>query len=198
MSDAAKTPMTLEGRFPMVRELARAWGVFVFRGVAAILFGIFAFISPGLSLAVILGFLAAWMFIDGAGTLYPAFKGPAEKQGIWFWLDGIISILAGIAVLAMPGVAGLTLVYITGFWTIATGIIRIILAFRLGSILLGLLGAVAIFFGFWLIMNPGPGLLALIWIVGFEAIIMGGMLVAFGLRLRKVANDPHGPAVHSA
>jgi uncharacterized membrane protein HdeD (DUF308 family) len=193
MSDTA-TPATLEGRFPMVRRLADGWWVFLVRGLAAILFGLFTFSTPGVTLAVIIGFLAAWMLIDGVGTLYHAIKGPAERQGAWFWLDGIVSILAAAAILFAPGLASITLVYVVGFWTIAIGIFRLIVAFRIGSILLGLLGAVAVFFGVWLIVNPGEGLLALIWIIGFEAILMGGMLLAFAFRLRKIAKDPHGPA----
>jgi uncharacterized membrane protein HdeD (DUF308 family) len=193
MSDTA-APATLEGRFPMVRRLADGWWVFLVRGLAAILFGLFTFSTPGVTLAVIIGFLAAWMLIDGFGTLYHAIKGPAERQGFWFWLDGIVSILAAAAILFAPGLAEITLVYVVGFWTIAIGIFRLIVAFRIGSILLGLLGAVAVFFGVWLIVNPLPGLLALIWVVGFQAILVGGMLLAFAFRLRKIAKDPHGPA----
>jgi len=192
MSGSA-TPATLEGRFPMVRRLAGGWWVFLVRGLAAILFGLFTFVTPGVTLAVIIGFLAAWMLIDGFGTLYHAIKGPAERQGFWFWLDGIVSILAAAAILFAPGLAGITLVYVVGFWTIAIGVFRLIVAFRIGSILLGLLGALAVFCGVWLLMNPAPGLLALIWIVGFQAIVMGAMLLAFGFRLRRIANDPHGP-----
>jgi len=199
MSDTQNTPMTLEGRFPMVREMAKGWWVFALRGAAAILFGILITFNPGLGFAVIVGFLAAWMLIDGVGTLYHAVKGPAEKQRMWFWIDGIVSLVAAAGLLFLPWQAtGSVLVFVVGFWTMFTGAIRLIMAFRIGSILLGLLGAIAVFFGVWLIMNPGPGLLVLIWIVAFEAILMGGMLLAFAFRLRKIANDPHGPEAHAA
>ena len=46
-----------------------------------------------------------------------------------------------------------------------------------------------------LIAAPGPGLLALIWLVGLQAIMMGVLLIGFGWRLRRIHNDPHGPAV---
>lgn len=198
MSGTPNTPMTLEGRFHMVRDLAKGWWVFALRGVVAILFGILILMNPGLGLAFVLGMLAAWMAIDGVGTLYHAIKGTAGQTGFWFWLDGIISVLAAAAVLFMPGLASLTLVFIVGIWTVAIGVIRLVMAFRMGSIMLGLLGAIAVFFGAWIIMRPGAGLLAIIWIVAFEAILMGGMLLAFGFRLRKVANDPHGPQAHAA
>ncbi len=195
MSDTPMDHPTLAGRFRAVRMMARGWWVFVLRGVIAILFGILAFILPGLGLAVILGFLAAWMLLDGIGTIYQAVKGPPERHGFWFWLDGIVSILAAAALLILPAVSALALVFVAGFWGIMIGVFRLVLAFRLGSVLMGLLGAVTIFIGAWLIAQPGPGLLALIWLVGLEAIVAGGLMIALGWRLRRVHHDPHGPAM---
>ncbi|TCZ64366.1 HdeD family acid-resistance protein [Roseicella aquatilis] len=195
MSDSPAATPSLTGHFHLVRQMARGWWVFVLRGVVAILFGLMAFLAPGAGLAFMLGILAAWMAIDGVSTLYQAVKGPPERHGFWFWLDGIASILFALAILLVPTAASLMLVYITSFWSIATGVFRLILAFRLGSILMGVFGALAIFFGAWLLMNPGPGLLALIWIVGIEAVAIGILMIGFGWRLRRVHNDPHGPAM---
>src|SRR4051812_17685935 len=91
MSGTQALPPSLTGRFPLVRLMARGWWVFILRGVVAILFGIVAFLAPGMGLAFILGILAAWMAIDGVSTLYQAVKGPPERHGVWFWVDGIIS-----------------------------------------------------------------------------------------------------------
>ena len=195
MSGSQATPPSLTGHFPLVRLMARGWWVFVLRGVVAILFGLVAFIAPGLGLAFILGMLAAWMAIDGVSTLYQAVKGAPERHGVWFWLDGIISLLAAAFILLAPGVSALTLVYVTSFWSLAIGIFRLIMAFRLGSIMMALFGAIAVFFGVWLLLNPGPGLVALIWIVGIEAIVAGALMIGLGWRLRRVAHDPHGPAM---
>ncbi|MBX6741606.1 MAG: DUF308 domain-containing protein [Acetobacteraceae bacterium] len=172
--------------------MARGWWVFVLRGVVAILFGILAFLLPGLGLAVIIGILAAWMLLDGIGTLYQAVKGPPERHGFWFWLDGIVSIIAAAALLFMPLASALALVLVAGVWSIMIGVFRLVLAFRLASVLMGLLGALNIFIGAWLIAQPGPGLLALIWVVGLEAIIAGVLMIGLGWRLRRVHHDPHG------
>lgn len=188
-------PPSLTGRFPLVRLMARGWWVFVLRGAVAILFGLVAFLAPGLGLAFILGMLAAWMAIDGVSTLYQAVKGPPERHGIWFWLDGLVSLAAAGFLLFAPGLSALTLVYVASFWSIAIGIFRLIMAFRLGSIIMGLFGAITVLFGAWLLANPGPGLVALIWIVGIEAMVAGALMIGLGWRLRRVANDPHGPAM---
>ena len=188
-------PMSLNGRFPMVRLMAQGWWMFILRGIASIGFGLLAFLVPGLGLAVMLGFLAAWMALDGIGTLYQAVKGPPERHGAWFWVDGIISLGAAAALLLAPVASALVLVLITGIWSIAIGVLRLVLAFRLGSVLMGLAGAIAVFIGAWLIAAPGPGLLALIWVVGIQALVAGALLCWLGWRLRRLAHDPHGPAM---
>jgi uncharacterized membrane protein HdeD (DUF308 family) len=195
MSGTQPTPPSLTGHFPLVRLMARGWWVFILRGVVAILFGLVAFMAPGLGLAFILGILAAWMAIDGVSTLYQAIKGPPERHGIWFWVDGIVSLAAAAILLLAPDLSALTLVYVTSFWSIAIGIFRLIMAFRLGSVIMGLFGAISVFFGAWLLLNPGPGLVALIWIVGIEAMVAGALMIGLGWRLRRVAHDPHGPAM---
>ena len=166
MSDIPAGPPSLIGRFALVRLMARGWWMFILRGVLSIGFGVLAFLAPALGLAVMLGFLAAWMALDGVGTLYQAMAGPPERHGIWFWVDGLVSLLAAAAALLVaPLVSALALVLVTGFWSIAVGVFRLVMAFRLGSVLMGLFGAVSVFFGAWLISAPGPGLLALIWMV---------------------------------
>ncbi|MDI3306172.1 MAG: DUF308 domain-containing protein [Acetobacteraceae bacterium] len=192
MSDASMNHPNLAGRFLVVRMMARGWWVFVLRGVVAILFGILAFLLPGLGLAVIIGILAAWMLLDGIGTLYQAVKGPPERHGFWFWLDGIVSIIAAAALLFLPLASAIALVLVAGVWSIVIGVFRLVLAFRLASVLMGLLGALNIFIGAWLIAEPGPGLLALIWVVGLEAIIAGALMIGLGWRLRRVHHEPHG------
>jgi len=195
MSATQANQPSLTGRFPLVRQMARGWWVFVLRGVVAILFGLMAFLAPGAGLAFILGALAAWMVLDGVSTLYQAVKGPPERHGFWFWVDGIFSLVAAFAVLALPGISALTLVLITGFWSIAIGVARLVMAFRLGSVLMGLFGAISVLIGFWLVVNPGPGLLALVWLVGIQAVTAGALMIGLGWRLRRIHHDPHGPAL---
>ena len=92
-----------EGRFRMVRALASGWWLLLLRGIVSALFGIFAFMAPGLGLAVILGTLAAWLALDGAFTLWQAVSGRPAMLGVrrpgtgWLWVDGLISRVAAFA-----------------------------------------------------------------------------------------------------
>jgi uncharacterized membrane protein HdeD (DUF308 family) len=183
------------GRFPVVRMLARNWWLFLLRGVAGILFGIVALLMPGLGLAFILGFLAAFLAVDGASSIAQAWRGGADpqKSKTWLWIDGIASLVAAAALLLLPVVSAVVLVLMVAAWSIVAGITRLVLAFRSGSVMLGLIGALAILVGAWMVVAPGPGLLALIWLVAFQAMFAGALFIGLGWRLRRIANDPNGP-----
>jgi uncharacterized membrane protein HdeD (DUF308 family) len=182
-------PDTIPGPVHLVRLAARLWWLFALRGVAALLFAALAVVVPQAGLAVMLAFLAAWLGVEGIATLWKAATG--HVHGAWFWLDGLVSLAAAAFLLLAPTESALALVIVTGAWSIAIGAIRLVLAFRLSSVLLGVLGAVTVFFGFWLVVNPEPGLLALIWLVGLQALFMGALLLGLAWRLRKLARDPH-------
>lgn len=190
--DAALLPGRIGAQ--LVRQMAGSWWVFMLRGVAAIIFGISVFLFPGLGLVFILGFLGAWMVFDGVGSIYQAVRGghpSGERSRTWLWLDGIVSLVIAAVIFFAPGISALGLVFVTAGWFLVLGIMRLMLAFRLSSVLLGLLGAVSILIGAWMFVSPGPGLLAVIWLVGLEAVAMGAIMIGLGWRLRHIHQNPH-------
>ena len=54
--------------------------------------------------------------------------------------------------------------------------------------LLFLAGIASILFGVLVFVRPGAGALAPVWLIGFYAILMGILLLAFGLRARAWLN----------
>jgi uncharacterized membrane protein HdeD (DUF308 family) len=187
-------------RFAAIRSLARSWWLFVLRGVLGILFGIAVWLLPGAGLAFILAFLAAWLFVDGAVSIAQAVRGGPDPTGrhrsrTWLGIDGVLSLLMAVVVVLLPGLSAVALVLMVGAWAIAVGVLRIVLGWRAGDWMLGALGALSVLVGIWLVVAPGPGILALIWLVGLQATVMGFLFLAFGWRLRRVANDPHEPVL---
>ncbi|MGG5820570.1 HdeD family acid-resistance protein [Falsiroseomonas sp. HW251] len=184
------------GRFPAVRAMAQGWWLFVLRGVASMLLGLMVLLSPGAGILVFLTFIAVWAIFDGVASLVHAARGEPDPSGrhrsrTWLALDGIASVLFGILVLMAPGLSAAVLVICIGAWAAVTGVLRLVLAFRTGSWTLGLLGLIAVLAGIYMMAAPMIGAIVLVWVIGIEALMMGGLFVAFGLRLRKVANDPH-------
>jgi uncharacterized membrane protein HdeD (DUF308 family) len=56
--------------------------------------------------------------------------------------------------------------------------------------LLGLAGALSVVFGILMIARPGAGAVAVVWIIAAYAVFFGTLLIALGLRLRRMAGAP--------
>lgn len=178
----------------MVIALASRWWTLAARGIAAILFGILTFISPGLSLFALVILFGAWALADGVFNLVMAFRaGKGERWG-WLVLEGVTSILVGILTFFWPGITALSLLFLIAAWSVVTGIAEVVAAIRLrkviqGEWLLALTGVLSILFGVLLFAFPGAGALAVIFWIGAYSIVFGGLLVALAFRLRAWARD---------
>jgi len=131
--------MLLTGHFGMqlVRQTAGSWWVFMLRSVATIIFGPLIFLFPGLGLVFILAGIGAWMLFDGMGSIFQAIKGGQPTGGrARLWIDGVISLIAAAVILLAPGVSAIGLLIVTAAWFLLSGGARLLLAFRLSSVLL--------------------------------------------------------------
>ena len=173
-------------------ELARWWWTFILRGVLAIAFGVLAFFAPGLGIAVLVGFFAAWAIIDGVTSLVAGIRSRGRDKSWWLEvLEGVAGIAAGVFALLFPTLAAEILVLIIGAWAIVTGVLEIVMAIRLrekieGEVWLGLAGVASILFGVVLFLFPAAGALSLVWLIGAFALVFGAFLVALGFRLRRI------------
>ena len=191
--------MLLSGRLgaQLVRQMAGSWWVFMLRGVAAIIFGVLVFLFPGLGLVFILAFLGAWMLFDGMGSIYQAVKGghpTGERSRTWLWIDGIISLAAAAVMLLAPGVSAIGLLIVTSAWFLLSGGARLMPAFRLSSVLLGLLVRAHILSGPGLLMRRGPGMLGVVLMGGVGGVGGGGRMIGLGWRLKHIHQNPHQDA----
>ena len=185
----------------MLEELSRNWGWVALRGLIAVLFGVFAFIAPGITLAVLILVWGAFAFVDGVLALVAAFK--VHDQGRPFWpllIVGLLGIAAGVATFLWPAMTALVLLMFIGAWAFVMGIFQILAAVRLrkeieGEWLLGLSGALSMLFGMFVLFQPGSGALALIWAIAAYAIVFGVLLIGLAFRLKGIAARPAKPAV---
>ena len=172
--------------------LARWWWTFILRGLLAIAFGVLAFISPAWGIAILVALFAAWALIDGVTSVWTGIRTRRTDRNWWLEIvEGIVSILAGLIALVLPGVAAEVLVLLIGAWAIVTGVFEIWSAIRLreeieGEVWLALAGVASILFGVILFLFPGVGALSLVWLIGSGAIAFGVFLVILGWRLRGI------------
>lgn len=184
----------------MAPALARNWWAFVLRGVFAILFGIGAWLWPGLTLAALVFLFGAYALVDGVFAVAAGIASHGENRRWWAeLLVGIAGIALGVMVFAWPDVTALTLLYLIAAWALVTGVMEIAAAIELrkridNEWLLGLGGLASVLFGLLLIVFPGAGALGLLWLIGAYAVLFGVLLIALGLRLRGM-RDADGAAV---
>jgi uncharacterized membrane protein HdeD (DUF308 family) len=175
----------------MLSVLARNWWLVEIRGVAAIAFGILAFLQPGLTLVVLITLFAAYMLIDGVSLLVSLRRAEPATAGhrLTVALMGILGVAVGIVTIAVPGVTALALLYLVAFWAITLGLTQVIAAIRLRREIKGELwfvigGLLTVVFGVLLVAFPGTGLQSLLWLVGIWAIVFGLTNLVLAWRLR--------------
>ena len=107
--------------------LARNWWLLVLRGIAAILFGVFALLWPGATLASLVVLFGLYSLVEGGTSLVLAFMKAEGRTGTWI-LHALVGIGAGILTFAYPGITAITLYAIIAGWAIAKGIVEILVA----------------------------------------------------------------------
>lgn len=179
----------------MIRIVSRFWWVYALRGIFAILFGIAALFWPGLALTVLVLLFSAYVLVQGIFLLIAAF-GAKEITPNWrvVLLEGIISVLIGIIAFAWPDITAMALLAIIAIWAFISGIVEIYAAVQLrkaieGEWILGLAGILSIIFAIILIVYPAAGALAVLWIIGFYAILFGILTLYLAFKIRKLPKN---------
>jgi len=164
------------------------------RGLAAILFGVLAFVWPRMTLTVLVFLWGAYALLDGVVAIAAGLKSHGEYKRWWVLLvEGILSVLAGVVAFIMPGITALVLLILIGAWAIFTGAFEIAAAIQMrkyitGEWLLALAGIASILFGVALLINPAVGALAVVWIIGAYSIVFGVLMVALGFKLKSLTH----------
>ena len=178
------------GRGILLHGLARYWWLLLLRGICAIVFGVLAFIWPGMTLVTLVLLYGAFALVDGVISLIAAFSGSAKPVPTW-WLVvvGVLGIAAGVVTFVWPGITAILLVLFIGAWAFVHGIFEIIGAIQLRKeidnewmLILG--GLLSVAFGVLVLVAPGAGALGLIWVIAGYSIVFGILFVALALRLR--------------
>jgi uncharacterized membrane protein HdeD (DUF308 family) len=174
------------------------WWLVLLQGVAALMIGILLITNPAITVLTLVAFLGVYWLVGGVLDLVSIFL----DQTRWGWrlLTGLLGIVAGVLVVRNPLWAGIavptTLVYLLAIIGVIVGGARLVRAFTGGGLGQGLLGAVSIILGIFLLMRPLVALQFLVYVIGFWAIAGGiAMIVgAFWLRRATVRPQLSGPA----
>ncbi len=114
------------------RDQMDNWWFWLLEGVLGIVVGVLTLFMPGITALILLGFVAAWSILGGILRIVAAIQLRKKIKGEWFMiLSGVLSILFGVAIIALPHAGLLSIAWIIGFWAIAIGVVFVLLAFRL-------------------------------------------------------------------
>lgn len=171
--------------------LSRGWWLVVLRAVAAIIFGVLTWFLPGISLASLVLVFGAFSMADGILRIWAALAGPGDSESRWvLGLAGLIGIGIGVVTMIAPDITALALVFYIAAWAIATGVLEIMAAIRLRKVIddewmLALAGLASVAFGIFILVRPGAGALALLWLIASYAIVFGVVLLIFAFKARS-------------
>ena len=182
----------------MIESITSRWWVFLVRGLAAIAFGVIAFVWPGITLLALTIVFGAYALVDGIFALAAALGGLAGSRWWALLIEGIVGLVIAFFVWTEPGLSAEALVYAVAFWAIITGIMEIVAGLQLRDMVTNewmyiLAGIVSIAFGILILRNVNAGALAVVWLIGAYAIVFGVLQLGLSYRLNKA----HSGIVHT-
>jgi len=166
--------------------------MFLFRGIAAVLFGVLTLVWPKLSLTVLVLVFGVFAVISGITAVVAALRSTDIPGWGLLLFEGILGSLVGAIALVFPGITALAFLYLLAAWAIITGILEVIapLSFPMSTgraVLMALAGVLSVVFGILIAAQPAAGLLAVVWLIGIYAIVFGIMYIVVYFESRSLA-----------
>jgi len=151
-------------------------------GLVAILFGATAIAVPSMTAIAFAFAFGFFMILGGIFLLVMGIMGEPLRQRRWIVIiEGFVSLIIGMIAIYSPDVA---MLYLVAAWMLIWGILELIVATGTKAQLMGVFGkfgralllasgilsiiVALVFFAF-----PGEGVLAVVWVIGVYAVIIG-------------------------
>jgi uncharacterized membrane protein HdeD (DUF308 family) len=192
VEDLMSNQPTVSSSHPVLSEVARLWWLPLLRGIMMVILGVYALLSPGVTVAIFVQVFGFFLAFDGVLAIIAGVTGEVPSRG-WTIARGVLAVIVGILVVGNPvfvaGIAAVWFVYLLGFAAIVSGAIEVFAAIRdrnqiegEGWLILG--GVIAVIFGILLLSAPLLFANTIVRIMGAVAIVGGIASIIFSLRLR--------------
>jgi uncharacterized membrane protein HdeD (DUF308 family) len=172
----------------------RTWWVFLIGGIASVIFGILAFVNPGIALFVLATFFAAAILVDGVFNILGSVQN-RERDGWWLMLlMGVLEVLVGGYALMNPPISMLAFIYLVAFEAIMLGVLLVMLGYKVRQAtsrewILYLTGALSILFGVVVIANPLAGGVSIVYLIAGWALVIGTLKVIFAFKVKNLPEN---------
>jgi uncharacterized membrane protein HdeD (DUF308 family) len=173
----------------MAAILIGNWWALALRGVAAILFGLIAFLWPSITLVALILLFGIYATADGVFALIAASHlARVHGRSGPLLLEGILNLIIAAICFLWPAIALVAIVYLIAIWAMITGVVLILAGMALvrlsGELLLIIAGGLSILLGISLIVQPAIGVIALSWWLGVYAVLFGIAMLSTAFRIR--------------
>lgn len=170
--------------------LRRSWGWLMAEGIILIILGVLGLGAVALlSLASAIWF-GAMIFVGGIVVLIDAFRHQAWKSRLWHILIGVLYVAVGVMTFVNPLVATASLTLLAGAALVATGVLRLIMAFQNRELpywgWVAFSGALSLLLGGMILAQwPGSSLWVLGTFLAIELIFQGWAAIALARAIRS-------------
>jgi uncharacterized membrane protein HdeD (DUF308 family) len=172
-------------------QVARNWWLLLLNGILLVVAGILIF-SIDWSVRSLATFIGALFVMQGVVEALTA--GVDQRVRRVNIVSGLLSIAAGIAIIAWPGPGLLAVGIFLGAWLIVTGTLTIAGALAARRILpawwmLLILGLLEVPLGVLALADPGATLAALVTVAGIWAVVIGVLRIILAFELRNLPDE---------
>ena len=172
-------------------RVARNWSMLLLNGLLLVVAG-FLILGIDWTVRELASFLGALFIFQG--VVEAATTGVDARTGRANLVAGLLSIAAGIVIIAWPGPGVLTVAIFLGAWLIVTGTLSIIGAFAARGMLPGwwlllVLGLLQIPLGVLALAAPGETLAAIITVAGIWAVAIGVWRIVIAFELKRLPEE---------
>ena len=173
----------------LLRPIARYWWLWAAFGALSIVAGAIALANLDLSLVALGVLVGCWLiavgFFDVLGGVMAEDAGTARR--VLAALLGVISLIAGVMCLRLPGLGLLALVIVVGAYLIVAGVLQIAGAVGDDQPWVGFaLGVVNLVLGILILALPSLSLVTFAVLFGIGLLVRGAVALWVGLRLRRL------------
>src|SRR6267142_3802856 len=93
------------------------WWIPLIWGILAVLFGLAAFLWPGITVFTLVYLFGIFILADGVMAVVTSFQERQSSSHWWVLLvAGLIGVLWGIAILVWPHITAVVLLYLIAIW----------------------------------------------------------------------------------
>lgn len=173
----------------------QSWWTVLLRGIAAIVFGIIAVTWPGATLLVLIIAFGVWALVDGIVSIVVGVAARKEVEHWWVaLLGGIGGVILGVMTLTWPGLTAAVLLIFIAAWALVQGAFQVVAGIQYRkeithSWLTAVIGVLSIIVGVVLLAAPISGALAIVWLLGVLAIVYGVLLAILSFMVRSANKE---------